>query len=176
MKITIAGTPGSGKSTVGKLLAKQLNYSYYDVGGLRREIARKRGITIEQLNVIGETESWTDTEVDNSIKEMGKKQDDIVVVGRTAFHFIPDSLKVFLECDLEAGAKRIFKGKKRATENYYSLQSAIKKLKERIDSDKARYKKYYNLDPYNKTNFDLMIDSTNLTIKEVMNKILDFIE
>lgn len=176
MKITIAGTPGSGKSTIGKLLAAKLNYNYYDVGKLRRNIAKKRGISIEQLNTIGETEDWTDTEVDNSIQLIGNKQDNIVVVGRIAFHFIPDSLKVFLECNIETGAKRIFKGKKRATEHYYSLQSAIKKIKERTASDKARYKKHYNLDPYNKAQFDLTINASNLTIQEVLNKILDFIE
>lgn len=176
MKITIAGTPGSGKSTVGKLLAKKLNYGYYDVGQLRRDIAEKRGISLEQLNVIGEKEDWTDKEVDNSIKLVGQKQDNIVVVGRTAFHFVPDSLKVFLECDLEVGAKRIFKGKKRSTEHYYSFEDAVKRLKERVESDKERYLKYYSLDPYNKKHFDLIIDTTNLSIKQVLDKILDFVE
>ncbi len=176
MKITIAGTPGSGKSTVGKLLADRLNYNYYDVGKLRRELAKKQGLTIEQLNSLGEKDDWTDKKVDDSISKLGKKQDNIVVVGRLAFHFIPDSIKLFLECNLEIGAKRIFEGKKRATEHYYSINSAIKKIKERNDSDKARYEKYYNLNPYNKAKFDLVVDTSDLTIKEVLNKLLDFIE
>jgi len=86
------------------------------------------------------------------------------------------SIKLFLECNLEIGAKRIFEGKKRATEHYYSINSAIKKIKERNDSDKARYEKYYNLNPYNKAKFDLVVDTSDLTIKEVLNKLLDFIE
>jgi len=39
MRITISGTPGSGKTVVGKYLSKKLNLKYYGIGELMREFA-----------------------------------------------------------------------------------------------------------------------------------------
>ena len=49
MQITIGGMPGSGKSTIGKMLAKSLGYKYYSIGEIRRELAQKRGLTMERV-------------------------------------------------------------------------------------------------------------------------------
>jgi cytidylate kinase len=178
MKLTISGTPGSGKSTVARLLAERLKYNYYDVGLIRREVARRHGLTLEQLNRIGEKEDWTDKEADAITTDIGKKQDDFIFVGRLAYHFIPDSVKIFLECDIEKGAERIQKDShvSRSVEKYFDLKHAVKKLKERIESDALRYKKYYNLDPMDRSQYDLIIDTTDISIEQVMKKILDFVE
>ena len=175
MKITISGTPGSGKTTVGKLLAKKRNYSYYDAGSVRREIAKREGMTLEQLNKVGEKEDWTDKKTDNLTKEIGKKHDNFVFVGRLAFHFIPDSTKIFLECDLKEGAKRIFKDK-RAEEKSFDVKEMVKKLEERNKSDELRYEKYYGLNPFDKSQYDIVIDTTFLSIEQVLEKIIDVIE
>jgi cytidylate kinase len=48
--IAIDGPAGSGKSTIGKLLAEYLNYLYFDTGGLYRAVtlsALQRGIKVE---------------------------------------------------------------------------------------------------------------------------------
>jgi len=50
MRITISGPPGSGKGTVSKILAKHYHLKFYSVGDLRREAARKKGMTIEKFN------------------------------------------------------------------------------------------------------------------------------
>ena len=41
MIISISGFPGSGKSTIAKLLAEKLKWPRYYMGGLRREAAKK---------------------------------------------------------------------------------------------------------------------------------------
>ena len=94
------GKGGTGKSTVAKLLAKKLNYKHYSIGDLRGKIAVERGLTIDELNKIGKTEAWTDTEVDNLIKEKGKKEDNLSIDGWVAVHFMPHSFKIFLEFTL----------------------------------------------------------------------------
>ena len=73
MIITIGGQAGSGKSSVGELLAKRIGYRYWSMGDIRREMARKRGMTLREFNKLGEREDFTDKEVDEFQRELGKK-------------------------------------------------------------------------------------------------------
>jgi CMP/dCMP kinase len=171
--ISICGMPGSGKSTVAKLLCKKLKYKHYSAGDFRRMMAEKRGISIADLNKLGENESFTDNEVDDFQKELGKKQDNFVIDGRLSWHFIPHSLKVFLCGDLEIRAKRIMH-EKREKESFKSIEEAKNKISEREKSDEKRYEKYYGVDYTDKKNYDLVIDTTKIPAEEVVFKILEF--
>lgn len=177
MIITISGFPGSGKSTVGKLLAEKLDYKYISVGDLRGKIAIEHDMTIDELNKIGEKESWTDDEVDQKLRNIGKEEDNYVVDARLGYYFIPNSIKVFLDVDLKTGAKRIFKGEKRPDEKSFSSIKELKQeLKKRIKSDKKRYKKWYDIDFTDKSQYDLIIDTNGLNPKEIVEKILEYIK
>ncbi len=176
MMITISGFPGSGKSTVGKILADKLKYRFFSMGNLRGKIAINHNLTIDQLNKIGETEEWTDKEADKELIKIGKEENNYVIDTRLGFHFIPDSVKIFLDVDLKTGAERIFKGPRRADEKKYSSVEALKgELKQRIKSDKKRYKRWYNVDFTKKSNYDLVIDTTDLTPEKTAEKILKYI-
>lgn len=178
MIITISGLPGSGKSTVAKILAKRLNLKRYYIGEMRRKIARKKGITLDELNKIGEKEDWTDKEVDEYQKELGRKEDNFIIEGRTSFFFIPNSIKILLDVDLSVGAQRIYNEikrnpKKREEEgSFKNAQEAEKSLRERVRSDSRRYKKYYGIDFLDKSNYDIVVDTTSLTINQVVEKIM----
>ncbi|RLE36860.1 hypothetical protein DRJ17_07750 [Candidatus Woesearchaeota archaeon] len=172
MIITISGTVGSGKSSVGILVAKKLGFKYYCIGDLRREMARKRGISLEELNKLGEKDPSTDLEPDKFAEKKGKTEDNFVMVGRTSFHFIPKSIKIFLDVDPKIGAERVL-NHSRNDEKYKDLNEAIEKIRMRLESDKVSYRKYYNLNIFDKKNYDYVIDTTNLTIKEVVDKIIE---
>ena len=167
--------PGSGKSTIAKKLASKLGLKRYSAGDYRRNQANKMGLTIGQFNKLGEKEDWTDKEVDNWQAELGKKEDNFVIDGRTGFYFIPNSIKILLIVSPEKGAKRIRKGD-RPEEQAQSEKEMIKLWKERFHSDVKRYKNYYNLDIYNKQNYDFVLDTTNLSKEEVFDKVVGFIE
>jgi len=175
MIITISGKPGSGKNTVAKLLSEKLGYKVYHIGGLRRKMASDRGISLAELNKIGESDPITDTSVDNYQKELARKEGDIIVVGRISFHFMPQSVKIFLDVSLNTGAERILNND-RKTEKFSNIGEAIKSVKERIQSDTRRYKKYYNLDCYDLTHYDLIIDTTSTTAEEVAVKIVTYLK
>ncbi|MFH0804989.1 MAG: AAA family ATPase, partial [Patescibacteria group bacterium] len=108
MIITISGKPGSGKSTVAERLAAALGYRRYYVGAMRREAARKRGMTLAEFNTLGETDHRTDTEFDEQVRQLGQREDNFIIEGRVAFKFIPQSLKVFVDVDEAEGARRIW--------------------------------------------------------------------
>jgi len=169
MIITINGLPGSGKSTLAKFLARKLKMRYYSIGKKRRQLALSKGITIDELNKIGEKDPSTDKPIDDFQRKIGKK-DNIIVDGRLSWYFIPNSIKIFLKVDMKKGAERIMKANRKSERKYKSLKDAINEIKERIDSDKKRYKKYYNINNvYDIKNYDIVMDTTDLSIKEMCN-------
>lgn len=173
MQISICGTPGSGKSTVAKIIAEKLGYKYYSIGELRRQMAEKRGLTIVEFNNLKED---TDTSFDNYQKELGEKEDNFVIEGRLSFHFVPKSLKFFFKTDLRTAAERVFKDPRSSEKKYKNLNEVLNEMKKRMDDDKKRYKKHYNLDPYNEKQFDIVIDTTNISIEEVAEKVMEAIK
>lgn len=175
MIVTMAGRPGSGKGTIAKILSKKLKYKYYLIGDIRRNIARKMGISLEELNKIGEKKPWTDRIADNFIKKLSKK-DNIIVEGRIAWHFIPNSIKIFLDANPKTRAKRVFSSK-RPEERYKNIEEAIREMKEREKSDIRRYRKYYKIrNCYDKRHFDYVIDTTRLTAENAARKIIKIIK
>lgn len=180
MIISISGVPGSGKTSVGKILAQKLGYNFYSVGGLRGKMAMERGISIDELNRIGEKDHTTDTSVDDYQRELGTKEDNFVIEGRLSWHFIPNSFKIFLDCDPDESARRIFEGqraragKERSDEKIYaSVEEARKILDDRVASDVLRYQKYYSLDYRSPEHYDLVLDTTKMAgPEETAEKIL----
>jgi cytidylate kinase len=180
--ITISGTPGSGKSTVAQKLAEKLNAQRIYVGAIRRELAREKGITLEQLNEYGLTHPETDVDIDQKIaieaREAAKKG-IVIVEGRVQFLFIPESFKIFIKVTVEEGARRIWKQlqnedekKQRNEGEVKDVLTLVNDIKKRIENDKKRYKKYYNLDHTDESHYDFVIDTTKLNPEQAAAKIL----
>ena len=179
MIITIAGMIGAGKSTVSRFLETKLKLKRYNMGELRRKMAAERGMTLAELNKLGEKERWADEEIDEYQKELGKKEDDFVIDGRLSWFFIPNSIKIFLTIDPKVGAERIFKeqrGKERGEKKWESAEEVEKANNERIESDIKRYQKLYKVNPYKIENFDIVIDTSEMTIEEMNNNVLEAVK
>jgi len=175
MIITISGQAGSGKSTVAAALAKKLGFRHYSIGDIRRKMAKERGITLAELNKLGEKEMFTDKDVDGYQKGLGEKEDNFVIDGRLSFHFIPHSVKVYLKADINARVKRVFQDE-RTEEHFHNTEDTKKALEEREKSDTKRYKKYYNLDCNDRKHYDLVIDSSEIPAENAVEKILKFVK
>ncbi|MBI4151077.1 cytidylate kinase family protein [Candidatus Woesearchaeota archaeon] len=176
MIITISGHAGSGKSTVANLLAEKLGYKRYSVGDLRREMAQKRGLTLEAYNKLGEKDRKTDTEADAWAKRLGETQDDFIIDGRVAWHFIPHSFKIFLDVQPKVAAERAFKdhlaGKRTSERAVLSLKDVLQGQQERQASDVKRYRKYYGITYDDKKHFDFYYDTSKSTPAKAVQEIL----
>ena len=174
MIITISGKPGSGKSTVAKAIAEKLGLKHYSMGDLQREIAKEKGITINELGKLEEKSDEIDKKIEGKQIKLGKEESDFIIDSRLGYHFIPDSIKIFLDVDTEESIERI-KRHSRKEEKYESEDEAKEQLLRRIESEKTRFKKYYNLDFLNMDNYDLVIDTSNIDKDNVVKKIIEFV-
>jgi len=172
MIITITGTPGSGKSTLAKALAARLGYRHYSIGDLRREHAAEQGLSLAAYNKLSETgEEDTDTAFDEYQQRLGTKEDRFVMDSRLGWHFIPTSIKLFVDADEEVRARRLLK-RESVAEAADDLEHAKQLNRERTASDRARYLKYYGLDPFTKSHYDLILDSTRKTPDELVDEVV----
>ena len=53
------------------------------------------------------------------------------------------------------------------------MKEIVEKIKAREQSERKRYKQYYDVDYFDEKLYDLVIDTTNISVNEVVNKILD---
>ncbi len=169
MIITLSGLPGSGKTSVAKLLAKKLGFKFYSMGDIVEKFATDKEMTLGEFNDIRDKDTMWDMMIDTYQKSLSMSKSDMVVDGLTSFYVIPNSVKVFLEVKPEVGAKR-------KDEPYKSLSEALKAVKDRIKKDEARYKKLYGIDCHERKNFDFVLDTSDLKPDEVVNHILDFVK
>ena len=166
--ITITGSLGSGKSTVAKKLAEQLGLTYYSTGSAQRQIAQQMGITTLQLNQLAEKDKSIDDKIDAVIKAMNCDGNAYIVDSRLAWHFMPDSFKVKLEVNPTEAANRIFNDTSRSSESkYQNPEEVFNATALRRKSERERFLKYYQVDIEDNTNFDLIIDTSHLSVEEV---------
>lgn len=173
--ITIAGRPGSGKSTTAKGLASSLGYEHFSSGDLFRAIAKEQGVDVLQANLAAEQEATIDHLVDQRLRDIGANEDEKVIDSRMAWHWMPNSFKVYLDLDLLTAAERSLGGRDMDLHNEdvpESHQEYAEALQQRLDSEARRYKSLYNVNPYDMTNYDLVVDTAANNSEQVLELIL----
>lgn len=170
--ITLTGDLGSGKSTVSKQLIKKLGYDYIYTGAIQRKIAERYNMSTTELNIYAETHPEIDDEIDSIFKNCNNSE-NLIIDSRLAWFFVPNSFKVFLKTNIVVAVDRIIRDKLRKNEVYCSKDEAIKKITERKNSENKRYLDYYGADPTNMSNYNLIIDTTYLSVERLCDLILD---
>lgn len=172
MKIVISGDAGSGKSSTADLIAEKLLLKRFSTGDLQRKVAESRGISINELGVLEAKDPKVDLEIDAKSKELGETEDNFVIDSWLAAFFIPDSFKVFLTADIDVRVKRRIR-QKRLTESFDDLDTAKKSMLDREEVNRARWIKLYGFDYRDSSNYDIIIDTTDLSIDETADMIID---
>ena len=172
--ISIAGDLGSGKSTIAKRLAEALNYTYFSTGMLFRKLAAERGMDALQLNYLSETDLSIDKYIDDNLRAINNGEDlRHVLDSRMAWHFVPKSFKIYTTVKPETAAQRVLDDKARFGEPKASdLQERVQTLLERQNVENRRYKTLYGVDCSNPANYDLIIDTSDHTVEQLVEQIL----
>lgn len=176
MIITVTGKPCSGKGTACKLIAKNKNFEYISTGDMFRELSQQNGQDILNFQKSDNIKD-IDKIIDDKIADIGKTRlnENIIIDSRLAWHFIPDSFKVFIDVSLDTASERLLSSN-RTTEHSDNLDDAMNLLCERWDLENNRYLELYGVNNLNMNNYNFIISSDNITPEKVADKIFEAYE
>lgn len=175
--ITLSGKPGSGKSSTADKVAELLSYTRYSSGSIVRKIVEDRGMTLAEYNDLAEDNTEIDAEIDEALRALRTKK-DIVIDSRLGFYWIPESFKVYLDLDIDVATARIYKdidaNAQRKGEAGSSMAVVAKQVRERMEAERARFRRLYGVDPYSPQNFDLIVDTSQHSPLTVASTVFDY--
>ena len=163
--LTLTGMMGVGKTTIGKRLAKKLNYAFVDVDKI---IEKQEGESISSIFKNKGEDYFRKIEKQITIIEL-KKNNSVISLGGGAFlnssirqYSKKNSISFWLDVPIEILIKRLKKSKNRPIIGKEKTNDSIKKIY-------FVRKKFY-------TKADYRIKCKTLTLKQIIEKILKFYE
>lgn len=171
--ISLAGDLASGKGETSKILTQKLGYGIYRNGQYFRELAKKMNMSVTEFNVYVEAHPEIDRQIENSAAEYAKNNDNFIIDARLGWYAVPESFKVYLTVDIDVAAKRAFQDNERKdTENFSTLEEQKADMIKRFKLENERYYNLYNVKKDDMSNYDLVVDTTNILPEEVADTII----
>src|SRR5262249_6223667 len=164
MLITISGLPGSGKTTVARLVAAELGLEHVYAGNIFRRQAEEAGLTLEAYLKRAETDPTIDRQLDDRMRERAAAG-HAVLEGRLAAFMARQAgvaaLKVYLDASEAVRAARITDREGGVTaERLHEIQS-------RETSDWQRYRDIYGVDYHDPRLYDVVVEADRRTPEDL---------
>lgn len=194
--VTISREFGSGGRELGKRLADELGFFYYD-REIITEISRKVGLSEEYINNMSEkgkqaypfqfaksfavysAKADNQTEIlvaqQKVLKEIAEKG-NAVIVGRGANVILAEynPMNIFVYADMEAKIKRC--EEREEGEKPLTKKEIENKIKQIDKSRKSFHNIISNIEWGEKENYDLCINTSNVEIKETIPALAEYIQ
>lgn len=164
VKITLSGKVASGKTTIGKLLAKKLNYKFVSIGNKTREFAEKQGLDIVSFQNHCLQNPEIDKQIDKTFSKECNEEKNLIIDYRLGFLFIRNAFHIFIKISDEAAIQRL-KNANRQKETHHTVKLRNYKFSQ-------QFFEVYGIDYTAEKNYDLIIDADNFSSPD---EIADFI-
>jgi cytidylate kinase len=151
--IAVSGLHGSGRSTHAKRLAESMGLRYVSSGTIFREMARERGLTLEDMSRLTEEEPELDKLIDERAREESRRGGVVVDATLSGWMCEDPDLRIFLTAPLEARVRRI------ANREGIALEEAREETQARAESERERFKAFYGVDISDLSVYDLVLNT-----------------
>lgn len=161
--IILSGEACTGKTTVGRALAAELDYSFLSAGNHAREFARtKHGMDVHAFQQLCaenfEIDRHLDADFCQNIKQALDRGSGMVVDFRMGAFFFPGAMSVYLKASAEVIRRRLAG---RSGEDFTSLTI-------RNQQSRSRLLALYGYDYALESNYRHSIDTDNLTPQQIL--------
>ncbi|MBR3888423.1 MAG: AAA family ATPase [Clostridia bacterium] len=175
--ISIAGDLSSGKTTVTRLMQESLGYEIYRNGEYFRKLAVQMGMSVTEFNEYVKEHPEIDRQIEQSAKEYAAAHENLIIDARLGWYAVPESFKIYLRVDVDEAAKRAFGDPDRKkSESFATVEEQKADLIKRFNLENERYFNLYGVHKEDMSNYDFVLDTTNLSPEEVNQKIIEAYE
>lgn len=172
--ISLTGDLAAGKSRVTDLLQEELGYTIYRNGERFREMGVEMGMNVTEFGIYAQTHPEIDIRLEEEATKYAENNDNFIIDAKMGWYAIPQSFKVYLKVDKDEGARRAFGDVlRKKSENFATIEEYKADMEKRYHLENERYFKLYGVRRDDMSNYDLVLDTTNMTIIEVKEKILE---
>ena len=151
--ICISGMSGSGKNSVGALVAKSLRLRL--VNPTFKNLAKVRGVSLMEYQKMANSDSHIDRDFDRAVKAEAKRGNCVITTWLGPW-MAAKCMRVWLHADQKTRAARI------AKRDGMAIGAALSHLRQRDGDNRIRYAKLYRIDITDHSEFDLTINTKNL--------------
>lgn len=170
----MAGDLGSGKSTVAEMICEKLSYPIHRNGDYFRKLGVEMGLSVTEFNEYVKAHPEIDNQIENSARRAADENEELVIDARLGWYSVPESFKVYLTVDINEAARRAFNDPKRkASEKFETVEEQKADLEKRFSLENERYFNLYGVHKEDKSNYDFILDTTNITREEVAKKVIE---
>lgn len=170
MLLTISGLPGSGTTTVSRLLSEKYGLEMVSAGEVFRSLAKEYGMNLAEFGALAESDESIDLKIDERQKEIACTRDDILLEGRLAGHMAKKAIKVWIKASVDVRVGRII------TREGGSFEAKLSETIGREASESIRYRTIYGIDINDLSGYDLVIDSGKWNQFQITNIISSAID
>ena len=171
-RITLSGLAGSGKSAVGKILAKKLRFEFISIGEFTRKFAmEKYGLGIDAFQALCEKDKSIDMQIDKDFQKECNSKEKIVADCRLGFHFFKENaFHILLKVSDAVAIQRIQNADRKEEE------ATAENIGVRNERMIKRAVEIYGIDFTEDNNYNFVIDTDPHTPEEISRKIISCLE
>jgi cytidylate kinase len=169
--ITVSGYHGSGRSTHATRLAETFGLRCVSSGTIFRQLAKERGMGLEEMSRLTEEDSEIDRKIDERAKDESKKPGVVIDATLAGWMAEDPDIRIFLLTSFEERIRRI------ANREDISYKEAEKETVAREESEKERFRTYYKVKLEDLSIYDVVlntelfeIDATARILKSVVEE------
>jgi len=164
--VAISGLHGAGKTTAARALVRKFRLEYVSAGTVFRQMAKERGMTLEEFSRHAERYPKIDRQIDRRTAMVARGNNVLIDARLAGWMAKGANIRILLTVPLEVRVRRIAKREGR------SYKEVLAETVKRERSEAKRFKRFYSIDVDDWSVFDIVLNTERFGPRE-MTRVLE---